>query len=45
MVKSCNGCHSSDDAHRGGFGRDCNGCHTSKAWKPASLGRSRGIRR
>jgi hypothetical protein len=43
-AKSCSGCHSSDDAHRGGFGRNCNGCHTFKAWKPASLGRSRGAR-
>jgi Cytochrome c7 and related cytochrome c len=41
MVQNCVDCHSSDDAHRGGFGRDCKGCHTSKAWKPATLGRRR----
>jgi hypothetical protein len=45
MAQSCLGCHSSEDAHRGGFGRDCGGCHTSKAWKPASLGRSKGAKR
>ncbi len=40
MPKSCDGCHSGDDAHRGGFGRNCDSCHTSKAWKPASFGPS-----
>jgi hypothetical protein len=42
LAKSCVGCHSSDDPHRGGFGRSCDACHSSKAWKPASLGRSKG---
>ena len=44
MPQSCIGCHASDDAHRGGFGRECDDCHTSRAWKPASFRRGGGQR-
>ena len=31
--KSCVGCHSADDQHRGRFGTDCGDCHGVKTWK------------
>lgn len=33
--KSCNGCHATDDEHRGARGADCGKCHTTKEWKTA----------
>ena len=33
--KSCNGCHATDDEHRGSRGADCGKCHTTKEWKTA----------
>jgi hypothetical protein len=32
---NCVSCHSSDDAHDGGFGTDCASCHSVDGWKPA----------
>ena len=33
--KSCNGCHATDDEHRGARGEDCAKCHVTKEWKTA----------
>jgi hypothetical protein len=33
--KSCNGCHATDDEHRGSRGAECGKCHTTKEWKSA----------
>jgi len=33
--KTCNGCHATDDEHRGSRGNDCGKCHTTKEWKKA----------
>src|SRR5580692_4148930 len=33
--KTCNGCHATDDEHRGARGEDCGKCHTTKEWKTA----------
>ena len=33
--KSCNGCHATDDEHRGSRGEDCGKCHTTREWKTA----------
>jgi hypothetical protein len=33
--KSCNGCHATDDEHRGARGADCAKCHSTKEWKTA----------
>jgi hypothetical protein len=33
--KGCNGCHATDDEHRGSRGEDCGKCHTTKEWKSA----------
>lgn len=33
--KSCNGCHATDDEHRGARGPDCAKCHVTKEWKTA----------
>jgi hypothetical protein len=33
--KTCNGCHETDDVHRGSRGRDCAKCHTTTEWKSA----------
>jgi hypothetical protein len=30
---SCYGCHASDDAHQGNFGRACEKCHNTKSFK------------
>jgi hypothetical protein len=30
----CYGCHSADDAHRGGFGKSCEQCHNTKSFRP-----------
>ena len=35
--RSCAGCHTKDDAHRGTFGTDCAACHNTDAWKPATF--------
>lgn len=32
---TCNGCHATDDEHRGSRGTDCGRCHTTKEWKTA----------
>ncbi len=32
---SCNGCHATDDEHRGSRGGDCGKCHTTADWKSA----------
>ena len=34
---SCNGCHATDDEHRGARGADCAKCHTTKEWKTAKF--------
>jgi hypothetical protein len=34
---SCNGCHATDDEHRGARGADCAKCHTTKDWKTAQF--------
>lgn len=39
MAQDCFQCHASDDAHRGGFGRNCGSCHGFEAWIPASVRR------
>lgn len=31
--KTCVGCHSAEDEHRGRFGNDCGKCHGVKTWK------------
>jgi hypothetical protein len=33
--KSCNGCHATDDEHRGARGEDCGKCHVTKEWRTA----------
>ncbi|MDP8986591.1 MAG: cytochrome C [Pseudomonadota bacterium] len=33
--KSCAGCHTTDDEHRGARGNDCGKCHVTKEWKTA----------
>jgi len=33
--KTCNGCHATDDEHRGARGPECAKCHTTKEWKTA----------
>ena len=33
--KTCNGCHATDDEHRGSRGEDCGKCHVTKEWKTA----------
>src|SRR5208282_1906552 len=33
--KNCNGCHATDDEHRGSRGEDCAKCHVTKEWKTA----------
>lgn len=33
--KTCNGCHATDDEHRGARGADCAKCHVTKEWKTA----------
>ncbi len=33
--KSCNGCHATDDEHRGSRGEDCGKCHSTREWKTA----------
>jgi hypothetical protein len=35
VPKSCNGCHATDDEHRGARGEDCAKCHLTKEWKTA----------
>jgi hypothetical protein len=35
VPKSCNGCHATDDEHRGARGEDCAKCHLTKDWKTA----------
>jgi hypothetical protein len=32
---SCNGCHATDDEHRGSRGPDCGKCHVTQDWKSA----------
>jgi hypothetical protein len=32
---TCNGCHATDDEHRGARGPDCGKCHVTKEWKTA----------
>ena len=32
---TCNGCHATDDEHRGSRGPDCGKCHVTKEWKTA----------
>jgi hypothetical protein len=33
--KTCNGCHQTDDAHRGERGVNCADCHTTRDWRGA----------
>jgi hypothetical protein len=33
--KTCNGCHETDDVHRGSRGPACANCHTTTEWKSA----------
>jgi hypothetical protein len=33
--KTCNGCHATDDEHRGARGEDCGKCHVTKEWRTA----------
>jgi hypothetical protein len=33
--KSCNGCHATDDEHRGSRGEDCGKCHVTQDWRRA----------
>ena len=33
--KTCNGCHETDDVHRGSRGPECAKCHTTTEWKTA----------
>jgi hypothetical protein len=33
--RSCNGCHATDDEHRGSRGEECGKCHTTGEWKTA----------
>jgi hypothetical protein len=35
--KTCNGCHATDDEHRGSRGNDCAKCHSTKEWKAAKF--------
>jgi hypothetical protein len=35
--KTCNGCHATDDEHRGARGEDCGKCHVTKEWKTAKF--------
>jgi hypothetical protein len=35
--KTCNGCHATDDEHRGSRGTDCGKCHVTKEWKAAKF--------
>ena len=32
LVRTCVGCHSDDDPHRGSLGESCGSCHNSLAW-------------
>lgn len=34
---TCIGCHTQDDAHKGGNGPDCERCHTVTSWKVVSF--------
>jgi hypothetical protein len=36
LSKDCQGCHRTEDAHAGRFGRDCASCHGELQWKPQS---------
>src|SRR5579863_804105 len=33
--RSCNGCHATDDEHRGSRGEECGKCHSTREWKSA----------
>ncbi len=33
--RTCNGCHETDDEHRGSRGPDCGKCHSTTEWKTA----------
>ncbi|MDI1362881.1 cytochrome c3 family protein [Methylotenera sp.] len=35
---TCGDCHSSDDVHDGGFGRQCERCHVSNTWAALKMG-------
>jgi hypothetical protein len=37
IPKTCNGCHATDDEHRGSRGTDCAKCHVTKEWKTAKF--------
>ncbi len=39
LPADCNGCHSADDVHRGGFGSNCAKCHGETAWKDLKIAR------
>jgi len=34
---TCNGCHATDDEHRGSRGEECGKCHTTREWKTAKF--------
>lgn len=35
--ETCNGCHATDDEHRGSRGANCSKCHTTSEWKTAKF--------
>jgi hypothetical protein len=35
--RTCNGCHATDDVHRGERGEQCGNCHSTKDWKTAKF--------
>lgn len=37
VPKDCQGCHASEDAHAGRFGKDCARCHDTAKWRNASF--------
>jgi hypothetical protein len=39
LATSCFSCHSDDDRHHGGFGRDCGRCHGDLSWRDVRIGR------
>lgn len=38
---SCDGCHATDDVHRGARGKDCGSCHSTTRWKNATFDHAR----
>jgi hypothetical protein len=38
---TCNGCHATDDIHKGNNGPDCASCHNATSWKQVSFDHNR----